>query len=200
MPTPTSNKDQLSREMYRLLKIFGTASLGLVLLLSFFNEYRASNSGEDPEFAITDAGFLFFKNIRRIDYEVKQLPTVDRYVHEDFDPDSLKSGLQIELIVQKNRNTAVPFLVLKGSLIGKSPLLLQNLDEHKKPKDSLELRQGNRYTHLENATKLRDWLSTDLNSIRAKADEGWVKLFEDEKERKAFLQTFQDFEKITSHN
>lgn len=190
----------MSREMYRLLKIFGTASLGLVLLLSFFNEYRASNSGEDPEFGVTDSGLLFFKNIRRIDYEVNKMPTVDRYIHEDFNPDSLKSGLQLEIIVHKKLNTAAAFLVLKGSLTGKFPLLLQNADEQGNPKDSLELRQGNRYTHLENATQLGKWLATDLNQIRAKTGEGWVSIFEEDKERKAFLQTLQDFEKMTSHD
>lgn len=186
--------------MYRLLKIFGTASLGLVLLLSFFNEYRSSNAGEDPEFGISDAGYLFFKNIRRIDYKVKRTPTADRYIHEDIAMDSLKSGIHLEIIVRKNRNTAIPFIIVKGDLSRKSPLLIRALDELGNSKDSLELRPGNRYTHLKNATKLKNWLDADLNSVQAKKDSVWVELFEDSKEGKAFLQTFEDFEKITSRN
>ncbi len=190
----------MSREMYRLLKIFGTASLGLVLLLSFFNEYRASNSGDDPEFGINDSGYLFFKNIRRIDYEVKRTPLVDRYIHEDVDADSLKSGIHLEIIIRKNRNTAIPFIILKGDLSHKSPLLFRALDELGHPKDSLELVQGNRYTHLKNAKKINEWLDADLTSIQANANGVWVKLLEGSKERQAFLQTFEDFKKITSRN
>ena len=59
--SPT-NKDQMGQEMVRLLKIFGLTSLGLVLLLSLFNERRANNSGVDPTFRISDPGMLFFKN------------------------------------------------------------------------------------------------------------------------------------------
>ena len=62
------NKDQMGVEMFRLLKIFGIASLCLVFFLSFFNEKKANNSGAEKTFSITDASRIYFNNIRRAYY------------------------------------------------------------------------------------------------------------------------------------
>jgi hypothetical protein len=56
-------------ELIRILKIFIFSSFGLVLLLSFFNGYRANNSGEDRTFQVTDANRIYFLNVRSIYYD-----------------------------------------------------------------------------------------------------------------------------------
>lgn len=56
-------------ELIRILKIFIFSSFGLVLLLSFFNSYRANNTGEDRTFRVTDANRIYFLNIRSIYYD-----------------------------------------------------------------------------------------------------------------------------------
>lgn len=59
----------LSPDLVRILKIFIFSALGLVLVLSFFNERRANNSGEDRTFRVTDANRLYFQNVRSIYYD-----------------------------------------------------------------------------------------------------------------------------------
>ena len=57
----SSTKDSFSPEMIKIYKIFGLGSLLFVLLLSFFNERRANNSGEEkPLMRITDSDRLIF--------------------------------------------------------------------------------------------------------------------------------------------
>ncbi|WP_375585017.1 hypothetical protein [Cyclobacterium xiamenense] len=200
MTKSTSHTDQMTAEMYRLLKIFGSISVGLVLLLSFFNEYRANNSGEETEFTASDAGLIYFNNIRKIDYHTARLPEamIDRYTHQDFDPDSLKPAIHLDLIVHKNNMTAVPYLVPKGGLQTSPSLLLRAYQTHENPNDSLAFQTGDRQAHLQAAKKLYQWLAADMVLIEAKTESGWETVLSDPKERKAFIQTVRDYEKITS--
>lgn len=112
MPKSVSHNDPSQAEMFRLLKIFGLASLALVLILSFFDGHRANNSGEDPTFTIKDAGLLFFYNVRRIDYRTSRLPEtkLEIYTHKSFNKDSTLNTLLLDIIVNKNNQTAFLFL------------------------------------------------------------------------------------------
>jgi hypothetical protein len=56
-------------DLIKVLKIFLGSALGLVLLLSFFDGYRADNTGKDRSFKIVDADKLFFVNLRSIHYD-----------------------------------------------------------------------------------------------------------------------------------
>jgi hypothetical protein len=73
MPTPQQDKI-LTPELVRILKIFGIGALLLVFALSFFNDRRANNSGEEPSpMRITDADRIYFKNVRSINYDIEHL-------------------------------------------------------------------------------------------------------------------------------
>jgi hypothetical protein len=65
----TKRDPVLTPELVKILKIFIFSSLGLVLVLSFFNEYRANNSGEDRTFRVNDSNRLYFLNVRSIHYD-----------------------------------------------------------------------------------------------------------------------------------
>ena len=54
----------LTPELIKIIKIFGIASISLVLILSFFNEKRANNSGEEDSFRMVDSDRLYFLNVR----------------------------------------------------------------------------------------------------------------------------------------
>ena len=56
-------------DLIKVLKIFLGSALGLVLLLSFFDGYRANNTGKDRSFKVADADKLFFVNLRSIHYD-----------------------------------------------------------------------------------------------------------------------------------
>ena len=55
-------------DLIKVLKIFLGSALGIVLLLSFFDGYRADNTGKDRSFKVADADKLFFVNLRSIHY------------------------------------------------------------------------------------------------------------------------------------
>lgn len=59
----------LTPDLIKVLKIFLGSALGLVLLLSFFDGYRADNTGKDRSFKVADADKLFFVNLRSIHYD-----------------------------------------------------------------------------------------------------------------------------------
>ena len=56
-------------DLIKVLKIFLGSALGLVLLLSFFDGYRADNIGKDRSFKVADADKLFFVNLRSFHYD-----------------------------------------------------------------------------------------------------------------------------------
>ncbi len=56
-------------DLIKVLKIFLGSALGIVLLLSFFDGYRAYNTGKDRSFKVADADKLFFVNLRSIHYD-----------------------------------------------------------------------------------------------------------------------------------
>ena len=55
--------------LIKVLKIFLGSALGIVLLLSFFDGYRADNTAKDRSFKVADAHKLFFVNLRSIHYD-----------------------------------------------------------------------------------------------------------------------------------
>ena len=56
-------------DLIKVLKIFLGSALGIVLLLSFFDGYRADNTGKDRSFKVADSDKLFFVNLRSIHYD-----------------------------------------------------------------------------------------------------------------------------------
>lgn len=65
----SSKSPVLTPDLIKVLKIFLGSALGLVLLLSFFDGYRADNTGKDRSFKFADADKLFFVNLRSIHYD-----------------------------------------------------------------------------------------------------------------------------------
>ena len=70
-------------DLIKVLKIFLGSALGLVLLLSFFDGYRADNTGKERTFQAADADRLFFVNLRSIHYdrEVRQEAEMELFRH-----------------------------------------------------------------------------------------------------------------------
>ncbi len=70
-------------DLIKVLKIFLGSALGLVLLLSFFDGYRANNTGKERTFQVVDADRLFFVNLRSIHYdrEVRQEAEMELFRH-----------------------------------------------------------------------------------------------------------------------
>ena len=75
-------------DLIKVLKIFLGSALGLVLLLSFFDGYRANNTGKDRTFQAADADRLFFVNLRSIHY--------DREVRQEADMELFRHGKRLK--------------------------------------------------------------------------------------------------------
>lgn len=198
MPKRSSHIDPSQAEMFRLLKIFGLGSLALVLMLSFFDGHRANNSGEDSTFTIKDAGLLFFYNVRRIDYRISRLPEakLEVYTHKSFKIDSNYNTVILDIIVNKNNQTAFLFLKPQGKYIN-SKMLLRNEDDRKQDSLVVSTNVSNRHTHLENTKKIGYWLQQESGNVQVLSENKWLPLFEGEREKQAFLHTLNDFLKIT---
>ncbi|GAB3010367.1 hypothetical protein [uncultured Cyclobacterium sp.] len=198
MPKSVSHNDPSQAEMFRLIKIFGLASLALVLILSFFDGHRANNSGEDPTFTIKDAGLLFFYNVRRIDYRTKRLAEakLEIYTHKSFQKDSTFNTVRLDIIVNKNNQTAFLFLKSQGNYLDRK-MLLRNGEGQKQDHLTLLPNASNRQTHLENARTIGYWLQQESGTVQVLSENKWLPLFEGEREKQAFLHTLNDFLKIT---
>ena len=65
----SSRDPVLTPDLVRIVKIFLFTSFGLMLVLSFFNSYRADNSGKERTFRTSDSDRLYFINVRSIHYD-----------------------------------------------------------------------------------------------------------------------------------
>ena len=84
----SSKAPVLTPDLIKVLKIFLGSALGLVLLLSFFDGYRANNTGKDRTFQVADADRLFFVNLRSIHY--------DREVRQEADMELFRHGKRLK--------------------------------------------------------------------------------------------------------
>lgn len=113
----SSKAPVLTPDLIKVLKIFLGSALGLVLLLSFFDGYRANNTGKDRSFKVDDADRLFFVNLRSIHYdrELRSEAKMELYRHgkrPNFD--SIPSFFPAILLPSKT-NEAYLFFELEGA-------------------------------------------------------------------------------------
>ena len=113
----SSKAPVLTPDLIKVLKIFLGSALGLVLLLSFFDGYRANNTGKDRTFQVADADRLFFVNLRSIHYdrEVRQEAEMELFRHgkrRKFD--TIPSFFPAILLPSKTRE-AYLFFELEGA-------------------------------------------------------------------------------------
>ena len=104
-------------DLIKVLKIFLGSALALVLLLSFFDGYRANNTGKERTFQVADADRLFFVNLRSIHYdrEVRQEADMELFRHgkrPNFD--SIPSFFPAILLPSKTKE-AYLFFELEGA-------------------------------------------------------------------------------------
>ncbi|MEX2513309.1 MAG: hypothetical protein WD398_10420 [Cyclobacteriaceae bacterium] len=197
MSATRKNNDQLEKEMFRLLKIFGLASIGLVLMLSFFNDRRANNSGEDDTFRMTDASRIFFKNIRRAYYKVEERPNAMVDVHrlKKQGDQVANAGFHLDLIINRKKNSAFLYLVPYGIIKEKEKLQIRWQNPSQMPIDSIFFSGGDRFAHLSTAQRLYAVLEHDY-IIEVNVQDEWLRIFDLEVEREAFLTTYKDFRQL----
>lgn len=113
----TKRDPVLTPELVKILKIFIFSSLGLVLVLSFFNGYRANNSGEDRTFKVNDSNRIYFLNVRSIYYdrEIRRDAGMTLYRHgKRLRSDSIPT-LDLVILLNSAKEDAYIYFELKNA-------------------------------------------------------------------------------------
>ena len=156
----SSKAPVLTPDLIKVLKIFLGSALGLVLLLSFFDGYRANNTGKDRTFQVADADRLFFVNLRSIHYdrEVRQEAEMELFRHGKRQSDTKTPSFFPAILFPSKKEEAYLFFELEG---GDYPIQIQVMDQGKKTKISFDL-AGNT-AHKALAQQLWPFLQRDAS-------------------------------------
>ncbi|MCH6199605.1 hypothetical protein MMU07_08445 [Aquiflexum sp. LQ15W] len=190
-----SNKGSLSPELIRLLKIFGIGSLVFVLVMSFFNEKRANNSGREPSpMRMTDPERIYFKNVRSsyYDIEIRRDAKMTVYRHGKRSKDTNRPTLVFSIIINQHSDEAYIFLEPN---IEENPIRVKWSIPGKNQEGEITFEGGDKFAHLEFAQKITPILQENA-IFEVRGNEKWVPLWEDEKEKNAVMVTIEDYQKL----
>ena len=190
-----NNQDTLSPELIRLLKIFGMGSLVFVLVMSFFNEKRANNSGKEPSpMRMTDAERIYFKNVRSAYYDIENRRDAKMtvYRHGKRSKDTNRPTLVFSIILNQINDEAYIFLEPNFE---EYPIQVKWSIPEKNQEGEITFEAGDKFAHFEFAQKITPLLLENaIFEILVK--ESWIPLWEDEKERNAVMVTIEDYQKL----
>ncbi|OOG70611.1 hypothetical protein [Algoriphagus sp. A40] len=185
----TKRDSTLTPELIKILKIFIFSSLGLVLVLSFFNDHRANNTGEDRTFHVSDANRLYFLNVRSIYYdrEIRSDAGMTLFRHgKRFQSDFLPT-LDLVILLNPLKDNAFIYFELKN---GDWPIQIRaksgGIDE------VFEFSNGNNTDHFDLLKKLKP--AFDQNSeFELIVDGKSFPLWSEEKEKTALKSVLEDY-------
>lgn len=190
-----NNKDTLSPELIRLLKIFGIGSLVFVLVMSFFNEERANNSGkESSPMRMTDAERIYFKNVRSAyyDIEIRRDAKMTVYRHGKRAKNTEEPTLVFSIILNQVNDEAYIFLEPNFEDL---PIRLKWLVPEKNQEGEITFEGGDKFAHFEFAQQITPLL-IDNATFEVWQIDNWEPLWADEKEKNAVMVTIEDYQKL----
>lgn len=190
-----NNKDTLSPELIRLLKIFGLGSLVFVLIMSFFNDKRANNSGIEPSpMRMTDAERIFFKNLRSPYYDIENRRDAKMtvYRHGKRSKDTNSPTLVFSIIISQLNDEAYIFLEPNFEEL---PVRVKWSIPEKNQEGEITFEGGDKFAHFEFAQKIAHFLIDDATFEVWQVD-NWKPLWMEEKEKNAVMVTIEDYQKL----
>lgn len=182
----------LSPELVRILKIFIFSSLGLVLVLSFFNGYRANNSGEDRTFRVSDANRLYFQNVRSIYYdrEIRRDAGMTLFRHgKRLQSDSLPT-LDLVILLNPLNDNAFIYFELKNA-----DWPIQIRAKSNEFDQIFEFANGNNADHFNLLQKLKPGIDQDFD-FQLILGEKTHPLWSGEKEKTAIKSVVEDYYRL----
>lgn len=192
--------DPLVPEMLRLVKIFGAASVLLVLAMAFFNERKANNSGDnDSPMHTGDAERLFFKNVRSISYEMQSLENakMQAFRYGKREKDSNKPRLQVAILLNRIKDEAYLYWEPTPDTL---PINFTWGNQLSGTSGSLTFAGGDIFAHLEFATKLFPLITDEHTQFTMDLAGESVPIFSDNPEREAVRIPLRDyFRMINKH-
>ena len=176
-------------ELIRILKIFIFSAIGLALILSFFNEYRANNSGEDRTFRVDDANRLYFLNVRSIYYdrEIRRDAGMTLFRHgKRFQSDSLPT-LDLVILLNPAKDDAYVYFDLKNA---EWPIQIR---AKAGGKDQIfEFSNGNNSDHFSFLKKLKPAIDQNTDFELIVGGKSFA-LWSEEKEKQAVKSVIEDY-------
>ncbi|QDH78586.1 hypothetical protein FKX85_05890 [Echinicola soli] len=183
----------LTPELLKIIKIFGLTSVGIVLVLSFFNEYRADNTNSNDTHAMADSNLLYFKNVRQLDYEINKNTTAKL---EIFRLGKRLKGnnlifVNLSIIISRIRNKAYIFIEPSERLTSETTVEFRWLNKGTQ-QGVLSFQQGDRVSHHQFVTKLYPLIDEE-REFQVKIAGKWHPILVSSKERQAFKTTAEDY-------
>ncbi|MFC3416493.1 hypothetical protein [Algoriphagus hitonicola] len=178
----------LTPELIKILKIFGLGSILLVITLSFFDSHRASNSGEDLTFRVSDSARLYFLNLKAINYdrEIRKDAGMTLYRHNGFLENDSVPGLHLIIIINplidegyiylEPVNLEFPFFIKKAG----------------SDASTIELVNGNKFDHLNQLEAILPWIESEAKLELVVKDQK-IPLWQSESEKDALKSTLEDY-------
>jgi hypothetical protein len=186
----------LTPELIKILKIFIFSSFGLVFIFSFFNSYRADNTGEDRTFKISDADKLYFLNVRSIYYdrELRSDAGMTLFRHGKSPQSDSLPVFNPLIILNPVNDEAYIFFELQQA---EYPI---NLRVSSASDDSvIEFSNGNNQDHLRLMNQLRTWIEADYQ-IQLEINNQIFPLWPSEKEKEVFKTIAEDYFRLLNQS
>lgn len=185
----------LTPELIKILKIFIFSSLALVFVLSFFNDYRADNSGKDRTFHMTDSNRLYFQNVRSIYYdrEVRRDAGMVLFRHRKrFQSDSLPT-LDLVIVLNPGKDDAYIYFELKNA-----DWPIQIRTSLAGTESTFDFANGNNQDHFDLFTKLIQPIESNAE-FELVLGEKTFSIWSAEEEKESLKTVTEDYLRILAH-
>jgi hypothetical protein len=179
-------------DLIKVLKIFLGSALGIVLLLSFFDGYRADNTGKDRSFKIANADKLFFVNLRSIHYdrEMRSEAKMEIFRHGKRQTAPNPPSFFPAILFPSKEEEAYLFFELEGATY---PIQIQVMEQGKETKISFDL-AGNT-AHKALAEQLWPFLQRDA-SFNWEVNGSKYPLWANESEKEVLKTVLTDYFRV----
>lgn len=182
----------LTPELVKIIKIFVFTSLGLVILLSFFNGYRANNSNDDRTFSINDSNRLYFLNVRSIYYdrEVRRDAGMSLFRHGKRKQSDSLPTLDLVILLNSAKESAYIFFELENA---EWPIKI--IAKSQAETAVLEFRKGNNADHFAMYQQLKTFIKSDAE-FEMDLGQKSIPLWTEPKEKAAIKLVIEDYDRL----
>lgn len=186
----------LTPDLVRILKIFIFSSFGLMLVLSFFNSYRANNTGKDRTFRSTDANKLYFLNVRSIHYdrELRRDAGMTLFRHGKRNQQDSLPKLDPVIILNPVNEEAYIYFELKNA-----EFPVQIIAKSGKETQTLEFDQGNNSAHFDLMKRLNYLIDNGFEFHLINFNQQ-IPLWSSEKEKEILKTVFEDYFRLLNQS
>lgn len=189
MPNRQNTSEIFTPELIKVFKIFGLISIGLVLLLSFFNSKRANNSGDDLIFRMTSSSRLYFLNVRALKYDRESRSDAGMLLFRHGKREISDSQPSLDLVIILNSQKDEAYLYLEPVNMG-WPLEIRASKNGKEK--VFQFQNSNNSDFLKYVKDLKPWITDDAEFEFMK-DSTWTSIWSKPKEKEALKTILEDY-------